>query len=223
MKEKEENPNMVLYNSVREVPQGAIKVIGAGRLKGMSDINPMWRIKRMTEIFGACGTGWKYTVTKQWEMQLGNEIKVFTNIEMRYKVNGEWSEPIFGTGGSSLLSIERNGPYASDEGYKMSLTDALSVAMKSIGVAADIYFNKDADYGTKYAYQQSMDQNPNQQNAQSKEIEDALIIALDTIKQAQSVTELTRIFNELTALQSDKRFISALSARKKEVGDDKTK
>ncbi len=36
--------NLELYNKVREVPQEAQKSIAAGRLKGMTDINPMWRI-----------------------------------------------------------------------------------------------------------------------------------------------------------------------------------
>lgn len=42
-------------------------------------------------------------------------------------------------GGSKLAIKEKEGVYGSDEGYKMALTDALSVAMKQIGVAADIY------------------------------------------------------------------------------------
>lgn len=50
--------NLDLYNRVRKVPKEAIKSIAAGRLKGMSDINPMWRIKMLTEEFGVCGFGW---------------------------------------------------------------------------------------------------------------------------------------------------------------------
>ena len=52
--------NLELYDSFREVPQEAKKPIAAGRLKGMTDINPMWRIKVLTERFGPCGIGWKY-------------------------------------------------------------------------------------------------------------------------------------------------------------------
>ena len=44
--------NMRIYNAVREVPKEARKPITAGRLKGMTDINPMWRIKKLTELFG---------------------------------------------------------------------------------------------------------------------------------------------------------------------------
>lgn len=51
--------NLDLYEKVRQVPQEAQKTIGGGRLKGMTDINPMWRIKTLTEHFGICGVGWK--------------------------------------------------------------------------------------------------------------------------------------------------------------------
>lgn len=53
--------NMRIYNAVREVPKEAQKPITAGRLKGMTDINPMWRIKKLTELFGPCGVGWCYS------------------------------------------------------------------------------------------------------------------------------------------------------------------
>lgn len=140
--------NMEIYNALRSVPQEAIKAIGAGRLKGMSDINPMWRIKALTENFGVCGFGWKYEITKQWlEVGTENEIRAFCNINLYIKVDGEWSAPIPGTGGSSFVTMERNGVFVSDECAKMALTDALSVACKALGVAADIYFANDR---TKY-------------------------------------------------------------------------
>ena len=47
------------------------------------------------------------------------------------------------------MAKESKGLYSSDEGYKMAVTDALSVAMKSLGVAADIYAGKWD--GSKYA------------------------------------------------------------------------
>ena len=52
-----ENNNLSLYNRLRNVPGDAQKKITAGRLKGMTNINPMWRIKALTEQFGPCGIG----------------------------------------------------------------------------------------------------------------------------------------------------------------------
>ena len=58
--------NLKIYNTVREVPPEAKKNISGGRLKGMTDINPMWRIKKLTEVFGVCGIGWKYEIVDRW-------------------------------------------------------------------------------------------------------------------------------------------------------------
>lgn len=58
--------NLDIYNASRAVPKEAQKPITAGRIKGFTDINPMWRIKQLTELFGPCGIGWYYEVTKQW-------------------------------------------------------------------------------------------------------------------------------------------------------------
>lgn len=135
--------NMELYDKVRAVPKGAQKTIAAGRLKGMTDINPMWRIQKLTETFGPCGIGWKYTIQREWmEQGANNEIAAFMDILLYYKWDGEWSEGIPGTGGSSFVAKERNGLYTSDECYKMALTDAISVAAKAIGMGADIYWEK---------------------------------------------------------------------------------
>lgn len=140
--------NLELYEKVRKVPDGAKRSIQAGRLKGKTDINPMWRIKALTEQFGPCGIGWKYVITdKQLEQGANNEIAAFLDIDLYIKVNGEWSEAIPGTGGSAFVASERNGLYTSDECYKMALTDAISVACKALGFGADVYWDKDT---TKY-------------------------------------------------------------------------
>lgn len=139
--------NLALYNRLRTVPNEAKKEIKAGRLKGFTDINPMWRLKALTDAFGACGVGWWYEITdKQMHASPGtSEIAVFVDILLFYvdPATGKASHGIPGTGGSSFVAKERNGPYMSDECFKMALTDALSVAAKALGVGADVYFEKD--------------------------------------------------------------------------------
>lgn len=136
--------NLEIYNKVRVVPKEAQKTIGGGRLKGMTDINPMWRIKALTEQFGPCGIGWKYVIkSKQLEEGANGEIVAFVDIDLYYKHNDAWSEAIPGTGGAMFVTKEKNGPFTSDECYKMALTDAISVACKAIGFGADVYWDKD--------------------------------------------------------------------------------
>ena len=156
--------NMEIYNRHRSVPKEATKPINAGRLKGMTDINPMFRIKSLTEDFGACGIGWYYTVDKQWVENCGNESVAFVNISLYIKVDGEWSQPIFGTGGSKIIAMESKGAYVSDEAFKMATTDAISVACKQLGYGADIYFSADR---TKYTYNNDSDDSQQKSNKQN--------------------------------------------------------
>ena len=214
MENKEENKNLVYYNKLRVVPQTALKTIQAGRLRGMSDINPMWRIKAMTEVFGICGVGWKYEVTKQWEETHGSEVKCFTNINLYVKVDGEWSEPIFGTGGSSVVTMESKGVYVNDEGFKMALTDALSVAMKALGVGADVYFSKDADFGTKYEQQADVERKNmtpvfNQQPANRMDLN-----TVNAIMACNTLDELKALWDKYPQLHKVQQFTAAVTARK---------
>ena len=134
--------NLLYYNAGRSVPPEAQKAFNNGKFSG-TDINPMWRIKKLTELFGPCGVGWYVDeVTERCEIHGETSISI-VNLNLYIKVNGEWSKPIYGTGGNILL---RKGA-ASDEGYKMAYTDALSVACKALGIGADVYFEKDK---TKY-------------------------------------------------------------------------
>lgn len=151
--------NLSIYDKVRSVPSEATKPIGGGRLKGMTDINPMWRIKTLTEQFGPCGIGWYYKITdKRLEKsEHTQEIAAFMDIELYVKVDGEWSMPIIGTGGSSFVVKESKGLYASDECFKMALTDAISVACKALGVGADVYWAKD-----RTKYDQTQEDKPQQ-------------------------------------------------------------
>ena len=140
--------NLEIYDKFRNVPNEAKKEIGAGRLKGFTDINPMWRIKMLTEQFGPCGIGWYTEITKEEIIEGSDKQKcAFTNINLYVKIENEWSKPIPGVGGSSFIANERNGLYTSDECFKMAYTDALSIACKSLGMGADVYFAKDR---TKY-------------------------------------------------------------------------
>jgi hypothetical protein len=134
--------NMEIYNKFRQVPKEAQKTIGAGRLKGFTDINPQWRIQALTEMFGACGFGWKYTITDKRIVEGADGVScAFVDIDLFIKVNDQWSEAIQGTGGSSFVASERNGLYTSDECFKMALTDAISVACKALGIGADVYWS----------------------------------------------------------------------------------
>lgn len=138
--------NLELYDKFRVCPKEAQKPIAAGRLKGMTDINPMWRIKALTEAFGPCGIGWTTKILNTW-IDEGSDGERIANVHiaLRIKYNGEWSEPIEGIGGAMQISSERNGLHTDDECYKKAYTDAMSVACKALGIAADVYWSRDPE------------------------------------------------------------------------------
>ncbi len=137
--------NLDIWKRVCTPPETALKKINAGDLKGYSDISPMWRIQILTEVFGPCGKGWWYEITNKWqEKGVSDSVMCFLDLSLYVKYGDEWSRPIQGTGGSMLINKFSKGLKNSDEGYKMALTDALSVCMKSLGVAAQVYSGFDS-------------------------------------------------------------------------------
>jgi len=134
------NDNLRYYDALRSVPGHALRRIRAGRLKGKSDISPQWRYEAMTKIFGPCGIGWKFSIDRKWtEPGDKGQVFAFVDISVHIKVDGDWSEPIPGTGGSMLVVSEKSGLYCNNEAWKMATTDALSTSLKMLGVAADVY------------------------------------------------------------------------------------
>ena len=137
---EQEKNNLEIWKKFNKPPVEALREIKSGRMRGKSDINPTWRLQAMTEAFGPCGIGWQYTIDKLWlEPGSDGQICAFALVSVCVKTDESWSEKIPGIGGSMLVAKEKAGPYTSDEAYKMAVTDALSVAFKALGVAAEIY------------------------------------------------------------------------------------
>ena len=152
--------NVRFYHQFMKTPQDAQKSFNNGRFSG-TDINPMWRIKVLTEVFGPSGFGWwtqnvRYefveadiTNTTAENAPTQKETSVFCELELIVKdpETGEVSQPIYGVGGNTYIAWGKYGPRASDEAKKMAYTDALSIACKSLGIGHDIWYSNDR---TKY-------------------------------------------------------------------------
>lgn len=145
MNELADPGNLVAWNAMSKPPADALKTIKGGRLSGMTDINPTWRMKVMTEQYGPVGVGWWYTVDGFDKHDLAGEVALLARVTLYVKGH---EHGIPGVGGSALVASEKSGMRLNDEAWKMAVTDALSVAMKALGVGAEIYMgNWD---GSKY-------------------------------------------------------------------------
>ena len=143
--------NLTMYKKYAQPPADALKEFNNGRFKG-TDINPMWRIKVLTEEYGECGFGWYTNVTKMWteESPGTNEIAVFCEVELFVKRGEQWSKPIVGVGGNTFVAARKSGLQASDEAFKMAYTDALGIACKALGIGADVWWKSNDSKYTRY-------------------------------------------------------------------------
>ena len=226
--------NMKYYELGRSVPQDAQKEIIGGKLKGKTDINPMWRIKKLTEMFGPVGFGWTCRITDKWLEEKNGEVACFVRCELRVKGGDVWSEPIEGIGGNMFVAKTSNGLQTNDECYKMAYTDAISVACKSLGIGADIYWKSDA---TKYTDapsspgaivtpQAAKIVSPENKTSKAKNVEEIEGMSLDEyfrafvqpeIEQARTPEDLNKIWQSYPALMMFGEFTAAMSRKKEEI------
>lgn len=148
---EENKNNLRFYIESQQPPAEACKPFQRqGGFSG-TDINAMWRIKQLTELFGPCGIGWYTEVTKREIIQFDvTRQKAFVDINLFIKdpSTGEWSKPIQGTGGNDFVTKRKSGDIVvNDECFKMAETDALGSACKKLGFGASIYWDQDK---TKY-------------------------------------------------------------------------
>ena len=215
--------NLSTWQKFSQPPKSALKVIGPGsRISGKSDINPQWRMQAMTEVFGPCGDGWKYEIVRFWtDPGESNSVMVFCQVNVFYRLaSGEWSAAIPGVGGNALIANEKKGLRGNDEGYKMALTDALGVAFKALGVAAEVYLgNFD---GSKYTNQDHNEPAPQKElisKAQIQEIEDLLGpagLTKEAFCQKSQIQGLAYL--DASRFDGAVKYLKALAVKREEAG-----
>lgn len=110
----------------------------AGGFQGTA-IKPIWLTKRLTEQFGPAGSGWGMTKPEFQVVTAGDEILVYCTVGLWYTDGAVADNMVYGVGGDKVQGKNKYGPFTNDEAFKASYTDALSNAMKQIGMGADIH------------------------------------------------------------------------------------
>lgn len=162
MAKPKESENLRIWNALGKTdPAHTKQFTRAGGFKGTA-IKPMWANQQMTEFFGPCGVGWGQHEPKFNVVEAGPEIMVYCTVSLWYK-HGHEMGLSYGVGGDKVLSQvflkdgrgqkiidESKGgyktyPQTDDEAFKKAYTDALSNAMKFIGVGADVHMGQFED------------------------------------------------------------------------------
>ena len=122
---------MDLWNKVCETPKEHTKHVA--QRGGFTAINAHYQVMRATEIFGAVGSGWGYTVRHDM-MTVDKVIYAIADVTVwhgnRDNVFGPWR------GMSELLNLK--GKHDADA-TKKATTDALTKALSHIGIGADVF------------------------------------------------------------------------------------
>ena len=103
-------------------------------------------------------------------------------------------------------------------------TDALSVAMKALGVGADIYFEKgkSMDYSSKYAMQEDLSKTQQQevktQQQTAQYHTNDVNEGLNYLSRCVNKDNLIWVVQTYKTLTANPQFMQAVSAKKKQLG-----
>lgn len=145
--------NMALWSALEKTdPKYTKPYKGKGGFSGTA-INGTSIIKRLTEQFGPCGTGWRFVleteqIVEGHTLKNGDKAKLHIvrgHIEYRkaeegapvYQMDWNSTSPQFGQ--TMLVDENKNGTFTDEEAPKKSITDCMSKCAVLLGVSADVY------------------------------------------------------------------------------------
>ena len=138
--------NLRVWERFCVTPPAATKNFKKGGWSG-TDINPAYRLKCLTELFGPQGIGWGWTIHEKWREVWPSRVKdgdhwmdyeapcAFVMLSLWYMDGGEKKECSPQIGGTEC-------DLAPDEVWKMSITDAVGKCCLALGIAADVYLGQ---------------------------------------------------------------------------------
>ncbi len=132
--------NMRIWDALSKTdPKHTKPFTRGGGFKGTAT-KPIWHVLRLTELFGPCGIGWGMHKPEFQTVNAGDEILVFCTVGLWYREDDKAAPTVvYGVGGDKVRASRQSGAFNNDEAFKASYTDALSNAMKQIGVSADVH------------------------------------------------------------------------------------
>lgn len=216
--------NRSLWDKLQFTEKSATKQI-TGKGRPMTDINPTWRMLRMTEMFGPCGKGWNWNIEREWESEVGGKKYVYVKLTLWWSDDNGVTRYLVGPhiGGTDMSQ-------GKDEAYKQSVTDAFGKCASMLGVAADVYLGMWTDNDSKYQNEASAavqaQRNPDLQPESIENFEAELKEKLESTPDLDALQDLWRSgvsarIKEIGAIDKDaqNRLIAAFTARKNKLSE----
>jgi hypothetical protein len=142
----------------------------AGGFSGTA-IKPIYSYRKMTEEFGSCGEGWGVNEpTFQVLPGAEGEVLVYCTVSI-------WYGPapvrvVYGVGGDKVITKFSSGLKSDDEAFKKAFTDAVTNALKLIGVGADVHMGLFEDNKYLSSVREEFSDAPKRQNPHVTRAED---------------------------------------------------
>lgn len=142
--------NLEIWNKLKATDPKHTKAFKrAGGFTGTA-VKPIYSVQKMTEEFGPVGIGWGMTEPKfKIVPGVNQEVMVYCTLGVWLKASfADGGGGIFyGVGGDKIVShVRANEQYKrperwenDDEAFKKAFTDALTNAMKHLGMSADVH------------------------------------------------------------------------------------
>jgi hypothetical protein len=162
--------NTALWDSVCKTDPNEVKAITGKTYSGNSP-KPYYIIRRLTETFGACGTGWGFDIKEQDYKVFGDTTIHVARVRLWYVRDDKRGE-VEQIGQTKMAYTSAAGKLIVDEDApKKSVTDALIKCASYLGFAGDIFSGRWDDSG----YVAGLRQEFGEQDAKASY--DALVVA----------------------------------------------
>jgi len=114
----------------------------------LTSIKAAYVMERLNDVFGICGSGWKYTISKlstsETKVNGGFKVEIGCLVSLQYKMSdGEWSEKIKQFGGKQIVKGNVT------DARKSAVTDGLTKVASILGIGHKVFKGEanDPNYG----------------------------------------------------------------------------
>ena len=131
--------NLTIWSQVQETDPRFTKPVSYGK-RHYTDITPHYCIKRATELFGPCGTGWGFDV--KYEMIHAVDeipIAIASHVTVWFEHKTQSFGPIVGIRNLEPGMTDAKFRVIDEDAFKSATTDALTKALSYIGIGADVF------------------------------------------------------------------------------------
>jgi hypothetical protein len=144
--------NLALWRRVESTDPNYTRPMTGGSFGGTA-VNPVYMIRKATELFGPIGINWGYDIVEENFIETqpygvkengekeGNCVVHILRLRFWYKLNGEVGR-FEQFGQTPFIGQNHLGVFTDGDVKKKSLTDALTKCLSYIGIASDVHMGR---------------------------------------------------------------------------------